>query len=106
MLDRIIAEKWLTARGVAGLWPCRRDGDDVFVLREGELAPTPSSHATAEHESAAVPAPADRQARRAARTCAWPTSSIPAGDWIGGFAVGIHGIEPHLARFKAGHRRL
>ena len=22
-------------------------------------------------------------------------------DWIGGFAVGIHGIEPHLARFKA-----
>ena len=27
----------------------------------------------------------------------------PAGDWIGGFAVGIHGIEPHLARFKANH---
>ena len=27
----------------------------------------------------------------------------PAGDWIGGFAVGIHGIEPHLARFKAAH---
>jgi 5-methyltetrahydrofolate--homocysteine methyltransferase len=25
----------------------------------------------------------------------------PAGDWIGGFAVSIHGIEPHLARFKA-----
>ena len=26
----------------------------------------------------------------------------PAGeDWIGGFAVAIHGIEPHLARFKA-----
>jgi 5-methyltetrahydrofolate--homocysteine methyltransferase len=25
----------------------------------------------------------------------------PAGDWIGGFAVGIHGIEPHVARFQA-----
>ena len=26
----------------------------------------------------------------------------PAGeDWIGGFAVAVHGIEPHLARFKA-----
>jgi 5-methyltetrahydrofolate--homocysteine methyltransferase len=26
----------------------------------------------------------------------------PAGeDWIGGFAVGIHGLEPHLERFKA-----
>ena len=25
------------------------------------------------------------------------------GDWIGGFAVAIHGIEPHLERFKADH---
>jgi len=25
----------------------------------------------------------------------------PSGDWIGGFAVGIHGIEPHSARFQA-----
>jgi len=24
-------------------------------------------------------------------------------DWIGGFTVGIHGLEPHLERFKAGH---
>ena len=23
-------------------------------------------------------------------------------DWIGGFAVGIHGLEPHLQRFRAG----
>jgi 5-methyltetrahydrofolate--homocysteine methyltransferase len=25
------------------------------------------------------------------------------GDWIGGFAVGIHGIDAHIARFKAGY---
>ncbi len=31
MLDTIVAEKWLTARGVVGLWPCVRDGDDVVV---------------------------------------------------------------------------
>ena len=24
MLDTIVAEKWLTARGVAALWPCQR----------------------------------------------------------------------------------
>src|SRR3546814_6126292 len=24
MLDRMIAEKWVTAKGVAALWPCRR----------------------------------------------------------------------------------
>ena len=27
----------------------------------------------------------------------------PAGDWIGGFAVGIHGIDAHLAAYKAAH---
>ena len=27
MLDRIVAEKWLTARGVAGLWACHRHDD-------------------------------------------------------------------------------
>jgi 5-methyltetrahydrofolate--homocysteine methyltransferase len=31
MLDTIVAEKWLTPRGVAGLWPARREGDDVVV---------------------------------------------------------------------------
>src|SRR6185369_8953693 len=36
MLDRVIAEKWLTARGVVGLWPCRREGDDVIVHVEDE----------------------------------------------------------------------
>jgi 5-methyltetrahydrofolate--homocysteine methyltransferase len=38
MLDHIIAEKWLTAKGVAALWPCRRDGDDVLINSEaGEV---------------------------------------------------------------------
>ena len=40
----------------------------------------------------------------AAPICAWPTSSRPQADWIGGFAVTAgHGIEAHLARFKADH---
>ncbi|MBL4859187.1 MAG: dihydropteroate synthase, partial [Erythrobacter sp.] len=37
MLDRIIEGKWLTAKGVAGFWPCARDGDDVTIHdAEGE----------------------------------------------------------------------
>ena len=27
----------------------------------------------------------------------------PAGDWLGGFAVAIHGIDDHSARFRAAH---
>jgi 5-methyltetrahydrofolate--homocysteine methyltransferase len=34
MLDRLIAEKWLTAKAVAGIWPARAVGDDVVVARE------------------------------------------------------------------------
>ncbi|MTB87047.1 methionine synthase [Aeromicrobium senzhongii] len=34
MLDRIIAEDWLTARGVAGLFPAARDGDSTIVFTD------------------------------------------------------------------------
>ena len=89
MLDRIIAEKWLVARGVAGFWPCARDGDDVTLhLDEGDRQ---------------VTLPFLRQQVRKSRDRANMCLADfidPAGDWIGGFAVGIHGIEPHSARFK------
>jgi 5-methyltetrahydrofolate--homocysteine methyltransferase len=89
MLDRIIAEHWLTARGTVGLWRCRREGDDVYVL--------------ASNEETRLPFLRQQVKKREGR----PNMSLadfidPAGeDWIGGFAVGIHGLEPHLERFKA-----
>ena len=90
MLDKIIAEKWLTARGVVGLWPCRREGDDIIVHVEDE------KHVTL---------PMLRQ--QISKTGGRPNMCLADfvshdGDWIGGFAVSLHGIEPHLARFKAG----
>ncbi len=88
MLDRIVAEKWLTARGVAALWPCRRDGDDVLVGDAGMRFPFLRQQFV------------KREGR--ANSCLADFIN-PAGDWIGGFAVAIHGIEPHLARFKAEH---
>jgi len=92
MLDRIVAEKWLTAKGVAGLWPCARDGDDVTV------------HLVEREEHVLLPFLRQqvKKSRERANFCLADFID-PAGDWIGGFAVGIHGIEPHLARFQAGH---
>jgi 5-methyltetrahydrofolate--homocysteine methyltransferase len=88
MLDKIIAEKWLTARGVAGLWPCRRKDDDIIVHVEDE------KHFT-------LPMLRQQIAKREGRANMCLADFIDHdGDWIGGFAVGIHGIEPHLARFK------
>ena len=36
MLEKIVSEKWLTAKGVCGFWPCARDGDDVelYLIEE------------------------------------------------------------------------
>ncbi|MFN4240308.1 MAG: methionine synthase [Erythrobacter cryptus] len=85
MLERIIAEKWLTARGVAGLWPCRREGDDV-VLENGTRLPFLRQQV--------------RKSRERANMCLADFIDSE-GDWIGGFAVAIHGIEPHIARFQA-----
>ena len=34
MLDKIIAGKWVTAKGVIGFWPAERDGDDVKVFAD------------------------------------------------------------------------
>ncbi|MBN8484007.1 MAG: methionine synthase [Sphingomonadales bacterium] len=92
MLDRIISEKWLTARGVAGFWPCERQGDDVMV------------YLTEEERHVRLPFLRQqiRKSRDRANFCLADFID-PDGDWIGGFAVGIHGIEPHLERFRAAH---
>ncbi|GLV20185.1 hypothetical protein TomMM35A_00490 [Sphingobium sp. TomMM35A] len=89
MLNRIVSEKWLTARGVAGLWPCRREGDDIIVHVEDE-------------KHVRLPMLRQQIAKREGRANMCLADFIsPNGDWMGGFAVSIHGIEPHLARFKA-----
>ena len=85
MLDQIIGEKWLTARGVAGLWPCGRDGDDI-VLDNGTRLPMLRQQVKKSRDRANM---------------SLADFIDPSGDWIGGFAVGIHGIESHSARFQA-----
>jgi 5-methyltetrahydrofolate--homocysteine methyltransferase len=90
MLDQIIGEKWLTAKGVAGLWPCAREGDDVLLHREGDVLPLRIPFLRQQI----------KKSRDRANMCLADFID-PAGDWIGGFAVGIHGIEPHIERFRA-----
>ncbi len=90
MLERIIAEKWLTARGVAGFWPCARDGDDVTIHD-----PDGETHTVLPFLRQQV-----KKSRDRASMCLADFID-PAGDWMGGFAVGIHGIEEHSKRFLA-----
>ncbi len=88
MLDTLIAERWLTPKGTVGLWRCRREGDDVLVL--------------AGNDWNRIPFLRQQVKKRAGRPnmCLADFISPEGEDWIGGFAVGIHGLEPHLERFK------
>ena len=112
MLNRIVEEKWLTAKGVVGLWPCRRDGDDVIVkpLAFRGKDPAAENHAGMVFQAAPegeglseVRLPFLRQQvkkhKGRANMCLADFIS-PQNDWIGGFAVAIHGIDEHLHGFK------
>ncbi|HVK50115.1 MAG TPA: methionine synthase [Pseudoxanthomonas sp.] len=95
MLDRIVKERWLTAKGVFGLWPANAVGDDVQLQVEGRTR-------TLSFLRQQVDKPVERPDFCLADFIA-PASSGKQ-DWIGGFAVtaGI-GIDQHVARFEADH---
>ncbi len=124
MLDTIVAEKWLTPRGVAGLWPARRVGDDVVVTAsplpqaggaggghaltspgtpEDGASPPPNPLPQAGGgEDVRLPMLRQQIAKREGRANMCLADFVDTqDDWFGGFAVGIHGIDDHIARFKA-----
>ena len=97
MLAKIIAEQWLTAKGVCGFWPCARDGDDVTIHLADE-----ERHLLVPFLRQQIRKSRGKDGQGRANYCLADFID-PDGDWIGGFAVAIHGIEPHLERFRAGH---
>jgi 5-methyltetrahydrofolate--homocysteine methyltransferase len=88
MLDAIIEEKWLTAKGVAGLWRARREGDDILV--------------SPENEEFSLPMLRQQVVKRGGKANNCLADFIDSNDdWIGGFAVTAgHGIEEHVQRFE------
>jgi len=88
-LKKIIEEKWLTARGVVGFWEANAVADDTIVVKntDGEIFNLEFLR---------------QQMKKAAGQ---PNISLadfikPNGDdYIGAFAVSIHGLEPHIERF-------
>src|SRR5579859_5082575 len=95
MLDKIIAERWLTARAVIGFWPASNVGDDVEIR-------TPEGVRRLHHLRQQAEKPVERPDFCLADFVA--PKEAGKQDWIGGFAVtaGI-GIEQHVTRFEADH---
>ena len=92
MLEKIIRGKWLTARGVVGLWEAARNGESV------EVATGHTLHFLRQQADKPIERPDFCLADFIA-----PKDS-GARDFIGGFAVTAgHGIDEHIARFHADH---
>jgi 5-methyltetrahydrofolate--homocysteine methyltransferase len=84
LLDEIVREKLLQARGVYGFWPAVRNGDDI-VLEETRFSMLRQQSAYGD----------SRPNRSLADYVA------PTGDHIGAFAVTVHGADELAGRYEA-----
>jgi 5-methyltetrahydrofolate--homocysteine methyltransferase len=100
MLDKIVEEKWLTARGVIGFWPANSKMDDIELYRNpGDSEAFMTLHHLRQQ--------LDRSKNNKPDYCLSDfiaPKETGLTDWLGGFAVtaGI-GIDEHVARFEADH---
>ena len=97
MLARVVAEKWLTARAVFGIFPANRVGeDDVAVYADEDR----SSPIAVLHHLRQQKPPADKLPSACLADFVAPRDT-GLRDYVGAFVVtaGL-GIEPHVAAFE------
>lgn len=94
LIDTIIKEKWLKAKGTIGFWEAASADDDVEVMNDKETV-------TLSFLRQQIKKAADQPNLSLADFIA-PKSSAKK-DYIGAFAVTLHGIEEHIKRFEASH---
>jgi 5-methyltetrahydrofolate--homocysteine methyltransferase len=97
ILDEIVTGKLLTARGVFGLWPATATGDDVDLFNPAEAGRT-QKLATFNFLRQQMQKP-DGQFNH----CLADYISPNEDDFLGGFAVSIHGVDEVAEKFKAAH---
>jgi 5-methyltetrahydrofolate--homocysteine methyltransferase len=99
MLEVLIREQWLEARGVVGLFPANAEGDDRRLYTDASRSDTLAVlHNLREQKRK----PAGQPNLCLADFVAPASSGL--SDWTGAFAVTAgHGIEPHVQRFEAAH---
>ena len=98
VLDRIITEKSLTARGVFAFWPANAAGDDVDLFRDPATAGRREKLATFYFLRQQMQKPAGQF-----NHCLADYIAADSPDYLGGFAVTIHGADEVAEEFKTAH---
>jgi 5-methyltetrahydrofolate--homocysteine methyltransferase len=99
LLKRIIQEKLFTAKGVVGLFPANSVGDDDIEVyqEESRRKPVMVLHSLRQQDEK----PPGRPNRALADFVAPKNSGLK--DYVGGFAVGIHGADELAKQFEKAH---
>ncbi|MBI1943536.1 MAG: methionine synthase [Betaproteobacteria bacterium] len=98
-LERLVREQWVTANGVFGLFPAARvDSDDIEIYADEKRSAVAMAWHNLRQQNRK---PAGRPNLCLADFVAPRESGV--GDWIGGFAVGVGGLEAKLAQFESRH---
>ncbi len=103
LLDEIAAKNLLTARGAFGFWPARSIGDDVDLFTDESRGE--KSH-TFNFLRQQMPKPAGQFNHCLADYVApqrLNSSTTQPSDYLGGFAVTIHGADELAEKFKSSH---
>jgi len=95
LLQTIINEKWLTAKGVLGFWPANSDGKDTITVWNHRQKQKVELQSLRQQIKKAPGQPNMSLADFIA------PSDTGKDDYLGAFAVTIDGIEPHLRKFEA-----
>ncbi len=95
LLDRVVAEKSLTAAAAIGLWPANRVGHNDVRVRSGENEPETMFHFLRQQAARSAGEP-----QRCLADFIAPASD-GGTDYLGGFAVAVHGTEALAGRFEA-----
>lgn len=94
LLDKIIAEKWLNAQGVIGFWKVSKPAPDTLVIKDDKGDELHTLEMLRQQIKKAADQPNFSLA---------DFISPEQEDYMGAFAVSIHGIEQHLQRFIEQH---
>ncbi|MEO6833789.1 MAG: vitamin B12 dependent-methionine synthase activation domain-containing protein, partial [Chitinophagaceae bacterium] len=91
LLDTILREKWLTAKGVVGFWETVKVAPDTLKLTKEDGSIVYLEHLRQQIKKA------PGQPNHSLADFVKPEGGET--DYVGAFAVSIHGIEPHIQRY-------
>ena len=115
LLKKIINEKWLTAKGVIGFWNANKIAPDTIEVTAPSNSPEGGEWVRLEFLRQQIQKAKDQpnlsladfispspQTSLQAQGSTFPFG-VQGADFLGAFAVSIHGIEKHIERFNAEH---